>query len=146
MTRIRLLASLVLFASATALAAPATATAGDWQSPIGSVVRIQPCGRAICLVLVKLPAKAPETTDQNNPDSGLRKRALCGLVIGTGFHQDDAGHLSGGYLYDPKSGHTYRGKMAAEGDSLHLRGYVGIAAFGRSETWKRVAAVTPCKG
>ena len=119
-------------------------TAGDWQSPTGSVVRIEPCGNAVCLALVKLPPDAPGTTDQKNPEAGLRRRALCGLTIGTDFHQDDATHLSGGRLYDPESGHTYRGKIAAEGDSLHLRGYIGVPAFGRSETWKRVPAVAAC--
>jgi uncharacterized protein (DUF2147 family) len=138
-------ASLVLLISAIALAAPASNTTGDWQSPIGSVVRIQPCGSGVCLVLVKLPSKSPETTDSKNPSASLRTRALCGLVIGTGFHQTDASHLSGGLLYDPKTGHTYRGKIAAVGDRLDLRGYIGIPAFGRSETWKRVPAVAACK-
>jgi uncharacterized protein (DUF2147 family) len=108
------------------------------------VIRVQPCGAAVCLAVVKLPSNAPSTTDGQNPDANLRKRPLCGLVIGTGFHQDDAEHLSGGHLYDPKSGHTYRGTISSEGDSLHLRGYIGISLFGRSETWKRVPAVTPC--
>jgi uncharacterized protein (DUF2147 family) len=138
-------ATLLLLASTPSIAAPAPATMGDWQTPIGSVVRVQPCGGAVCLVLVTLPPNAPETTDQQNPDAALRKRALCGLVIGTGFHQDDAGRLSGGYLYDPESGHTYRGKIYAEDDSLHLRGYIGISLFGRSETWKRVPAVAACR-
>jgi uncharacterized protein (DUF2147 family) len=138
------LALLALLVSATALAAPATGTAGDWQTPIGSVIRVQPCGAAVCLAVVKLPPNAPSTSDGQNPDASLRTRPLCGLVIGTGFHQDDAEHLSGGHLYDPKSGHTYRGTISAEADSLHLRGYIGISLFGRSETWKRVPPVTPC--
>ena len=138
-------AMLFVLASATALAAPATVTTGDWQSPAGSIVRIQPCGSAVCLALVKLPPDAPGTTDRKNADTGLRGRALCGLTIGTDFHQDDAAHLSGGRLYDPESGHTYRGKIAAEGDSLHLHGYIGISVFGRSETWKRVPAIATCK-
>ncbi len=138
------LAVLVLLASATALAAPATGTAGDWKTPTGSVIRVAPCGASVCLTVVKLPPDAPSTTDGQNPDANLRKRPLCGLVIGTGFHQDDAQHLSGGHLYDPKSGHTYRGTISAESDSLHLRGYIGISLFGRSETWKRVPAVQAC--
>jgi uncharacterized protein (DUF2147 family) len=138
------LASLLLFASASAGAVPAAQTTGDWQTPIGSVIRVQPCGAFVCLAVVKLPPNAPSTTDGQNPDASLRKRPLCGLMIGTGFHQDDAEHLSGGHLYDPKSGHTYRGTISAEGDSLHLRGYIGISLFGRSETWKRVPAITAC--
>jgi uncharacterized protein (DUF2147 family) len=136
-----LLAALLLTATANA---PPAETAGDWQTPIGSVIRIQPCGTSVCAILVKLPSNAPETTDRENPDTALRSRPLCGLSIGTGFHQDDPTHLSGGHLYDPKSGHTYKGAIAAEGDALHLRGYIGISLFGRSETWKRIPTITPC--
>lgn len=135
---------LLVLASATAPAVPTMTTAGDWQTPNGSVVRVQPCGGAVCLVLVKLPPAVPVTTDQKNPDAGQRKRALCGLVIGTGFHQDDADHLSSGSLYDPESGHTYRGKITADHDKLSLRGYIGISLFGRSEIWKRVPAIAAC--
>jgi uncharacterized protein (DUF2147 family) len=53
--------------------------------------------------------------------------------------------LSGGHLYDPKSGHTYRGTIVAEGDALKLHGYIGVSLFGRTETWQRVAAVEACK-
>jgi uncharacterized protein (DUF2147 family) len=131
--------------SPVALAAPAAAvTSGVWQSPEGAILRVGPCGDAVCLTVVRLPPDAPERVDKNNPDAALRGRALCGLSIGTGFHQDDALHLSGGRLYDPKTGHTYRGKIVADGDSLHLRGYLGISALGRTETWKRVAAVDGC--
>ena len=137
------LALLVLLGSATALAAPTTGTAGDWQTPTGSVIRVAPCGASVCLTVVKTPPNVP-TTDLHNPDDNLRTRPICGVVIGPGFHQDDATHLSGGHLYDPITGHTYRGTISAEGDSLHLRGYIGISLFGRSETWKRVPAVTPC--
>jgi uncharacterized protein (DUF2147 family) len=134
-------ASLVLLISAIALAAPASNTTGDWQSPIGSVVRIQPCGSGVCLVLVKLPSKSPETTDSKIPaplSPNARSVWAC-----------DRHRLSSdrrfALLYDPKTGHTYRGKIAAVGDRLDLRGYIGIPAFGRSETWKRVPAVAACK-
>jgi uncharacterized protein (DUF2147 family) len=137
------LASLVLLVSATALAAPATGTAGDWQTPTGSVIRVHPCGSSICLTVVKLPPNVP-TTDVHNPDAALQKRPICGVDIGTGFNQKDATHLSDGHLYDPITGHTYRGTISSEGDDLHLRGYVGISMFGRSETWKRVPPVQAC--
>jgi uncharacterized protein (DUF2147 family) len=137
--------TLFLFIAAAAHAANETlGAAGDWKTSTGSVVRVYPCGQEVCLKIVQLAKSAPETTDQQNPDAALRHRVLCGLTIGTGFHQDDATHLSGGHLYDPKSGHTYRGTISANGDSLNLRGYIGISLFGRSETWQRVAPVVGC--
>ena len=145
----RLFAFLILIASTTALAAPASGVFGDWKTPQGAVVRVAPCGadgRAdVCLTAVKLSPTVTETTDQKNPDASLRNRRLCGLAIGAGFHQADPGHLTGGSIYDPESGHTYHGAVTSEGDKLHLRGYIGISLFGRTETWHRVPAVAACQ-
>jgi uncharacterized protein (DUF2147 family) len=137
----------VLFLLATGLqseVAPASSPSGvlgDWKSPTASVVRVYPCQDAVCLKIVKLSASAASKVDGKNPDKGLRSRPLCGLTIGSGFHQADAAHLDGGHLYDPKSGHTYSGTIAAKGDELDLRGYIGIPLFGRSEVWHRSTAV-----
>jgi uncharacterized protein (DUF2147 family) len=140
----RLLA--LAFLSASTLAAAATpAVLGDWRTPTASIVRVYPCGSDVCLKVVKLPPDAPATTDQQNPDRSLRSRPLCNLTIGTGFHQSDPTHLTDGYLYDPKSGRTYRGTVAAEGETLKLHGYIGISLFGRTETWQRVPIVEPCR-
>jgi uncharacterized protein (DUF2147 family) len=142
----RLLSLTLLFAT-TALAAPTTSVLGDWQTPTNSIVRIAHCGTStdVCLTVVKLSPTAPETTDNQNPDAALRNRRLCGLTVGTGFHPSDPNDLTDGHLYDPKSGHTYRGTITAAGDTLHLHGYIGISLFGRSETWHRVPTITPCK-
>jgi uncharacterized protein (DUF2147 family) len=140
---------LLFFSSLAGMAAaavPAAGVFGDWKTPTGSVVHVVACGQDVCLGIAKLAAGAPETTDKQNPNAGLRGRALCGLTIGTGFHQDDPGHLSGGKLYDPKSGHTYSGTIVVSGDTLKLHGYVGIAMFGRSETWTRTGEVGSCEG
>jgi uncharacterized protein (DUF2147 family) len=139
-----LLACSLLIASAVPLAATTTGVRGDWQTPTDSIVRIAPCGSQVCLTVVHLSPNAPETTDQRNPDAALRHRSLCGLVVGTGFTQTDPNHLTEGHLYDPKTGHTYSGLITANGDTLNLHGYLGISLFGRSETWHRVAPVTPC--
>jgi uncharacterized protein (DUF2147 family) len=124
---------------------------GDWQDPTGSVVHIGRCGPEVCLWLVALSPSAPATTDVHNPDPALRSRALCGLKIGAGFTLRDSDHASGGSLYDPKTGKTYHGAMAAEGTAagakLDLRGYVGIPLFGESQTWTRpTAPARPCPG
>lgn len=144
-------AAAVIFALlAPALLAAQTAQTGSvlgqWSEPTGSVIRIDRCGAQICLWIVALGPTAPATVDIHNPNPGLRGRALCGLEIGSGFTLRDAGHASGGSLYDPKSGKTYHGMMSAEGGSLELRGYIGIPLFGRSETWTRPAKpVAPCQ-
>ena len=118
---------------------------GDWKSATGSVVRVYSCGAESCVKIVKLEPSAPATTDTKNPDDALRGRPLCGLVIGTKFRATDADHLVDGYVYDPKSGHTYRGTMTSEGDTLKMHGYIGISLFGRTGVWSRVGAVEACR-
>jgi uncharacterized protein (DUF2147 family) len=87
-----------------------------------------------------LSPTAPTKTDINNPDATLRGKSLCNLEIGSRFHPSDATHASGGTIYDPRSGNTYRGQMVVDGDLLRLRGYVGFSLFGRTEIWHRVHA------
>jgi uncharacterized protein (DUF2147 family) len=110
---------------------------GDWTEPSGSVIRIMLCGQDLCARLIKISAQAPARFDEKNPQQTLRNRPLCGLEIGRGFHLSDPNHAEGGSLYDPKSGKTYRGSMASDGDRLVLRGYIGLKIFGRSEVWTR---------
>ncbi len=116
---------------------------GDWKTPGGSVVRLAPCANALCLRVVTLSPTAPGTIDANNPDPSLRARPLCNLEIGTGFTAD-GDHATGGHIYDPMSGKTYKANMKLDGDILNLRGYIGIAAFGRTESWQRTTDAKPC--
>lgn len=139
---------LILAAALTAAAATAHAQApavrGYWQTPSGDIIRIDPCGRELCLEIAALSRGKHPLTDTRNPDPKLRSRALCGLRIGEGFVQVDPQHARDGHLYDPKSGRTYNGRMTVAGNLLQLRGYVGLSMFGRSETWARASRPAPC--
>ncbi|MDH3984403.1 MAG: DUF2147 domain-containing protein, partial [Gammaproteobacteria bacterium] len=54
------------------------------------------------------------------------------------FRYDGNGEWSGGSIYDPNSGKTYRCKLRlVDPDTLKVRGFIGIALIGRTETWKR---------
>ena len=133
------------FLSFTAGWAAPPGLAGDWMTPHGSVVRVQRCGGAICLTLVKVASDVKVTTDKLNPDAALRTRPLCGLRIGDGFQPQGDSAASGGKLYDPQAGKTYSGKIAIDGETLRLRGYIGVSLFGRSEVWNRVPMVEACR-
>lgn len=110
---------------------------GDWMAPDKSIVRIYPCESSICLKIVYVDPAIGHTTDGLNPDAAKRGQPLCGLVIGTGFHQKNSSHAEGGKLYDPESGNIYSGTIALDGAMLRLHGYIGIAVFGRTEDWRR---------
>ncbi len=47
----------------------------------------------------------------------------------------------GGEILDPETGWTYRCRftISAEGEKLFVRGYLGLAVLGRTQTWTRAA-------
>jgi len=76
--------------------------------------------------------------DDRNPDPNLRSRRLEGLTIMTGLEYDGDGQWSGGTVYDPNSGKTYKCTVKQlDANTLKIRGFIGISLFGRSETWTR---------
>ncbi len=118
---------------------------GDWKTKGGAVVRAYECGDAVCIKVVRLSPNPPGTVDGRNPNQSLRTRPICGMDIGTGFKPGDPMHWNGGRVYDPLAGKTYKSNMTLEGDTLKLRGYVGVSALGRTETWARVDTIEACK-
>lgn len=139
--------TLALFALfATSALAASRGIIGEWTTPNGSIVEVYRCGDNVCMKLVAVSSKIPEHVDEENPNPTLRTRQLCGLEIGSNFHLTSPDHAEGGRLYDPNSGNTYSGWMNSDGNTLTLRGYVGISLFGRTETWTRAqTSIAPCQ-
>jgi uncharacterized protein (DUF2147 family) len=75
--------------------------------------------------------------DAKNTDVKLRSRNLKDLVMLTDFVFED-GEWTDGKIYDPKSGKTYSSTIKLQGNTLSLRGYVGISLLGRTSVWTRV--------
>ncbi len=118
---------------------PAEGVLGYWSTDAGSVLQIDHCGESVCITIRTISKKAPGVIDARNPDAALRSRPVCRLQIGAGFQLVDPNHAEGGRIYDPESGKTYKSVMTSEGNDLHLRGYVGFKALGRSQTWHRTS-------
>jgi uncharacterized protein (DUF2147 family) len=138
------LLAIVLFL--TGGANPPDGLIGNWVTPNNSIIRIEHCGNFLCATVGKVSSAFPHKDDVNNPDPKLRQHPLCGLRIGNHFQSVDSTHAKNGTLYDPESGKTYSGTMVANGDSLSLRGYIGLSLFGRTEVWHRISqSVGPCK-
>jgi uncharacterized protein (DUF2147 family) len=80
----------------------------------------------------------PNRVDDKNPDEKLRSRKLIGAVILSNFVFDGKGTWEDGKIYDPNNGKTYSCLMKFKNDNtLEIRGYVGIAMFGRTAYWTR---------
>ncbi|MEM9554617.1 MAG: DUF2147 domain-containing protein [Acidobacteriota bacterium] len=106
-------------------------------------VRIAPCGENLCGRLVWLEDPLNEhgkpEVDDDNPDPSLRDRPLLGLQILESFPPapNGDGVWSGGTIYDPESGKTYKARMSLDGETLNLRGYIGVPLLGRTSAWTR---------
>lgn len=73
----------------------------------------------------------------NCPDSD-KDKPLEGLIVIKGLKKD-GNEYSDGKILDPSSGKLYKCTVSLDGkDKLKVRGYVGISAFGRTQTWNRV--------
>lgn len=77
--------------------------------------------------------------DINNPDPTMRSQPIIGLRLLYGFREDGANRWTGGRIYDPSNGKSYRCKMELEraGDVLRIRGYVLTPLLGRTTRWSR---------
>ena len=130
--RIALAATFLLAAAPVMASTPIT---GKWTTAgKDSVVEIAPCGAKLCGKVSKLlrPVQGGPPTDRNNPNVAYQSRPLVGLPILIDF--TDNGSAWGGTIYDPRSGKSYRSKVARNPDgTLKVQGC--IAFFCQTQTW-----------
>ena len=131
----------------TSLAYAAESPEGRWQTiddetgKPKSIVEIQTAANGT------LSGKVAEVlrSDQGpNPlctkcDGERKNQPITGMTILWDLEPDGEGVWSGGSILDPAKGKNYRAKakLLDGGDKLEVRGYIGIEALGRSQTWVR---------
>ncbi|MFT5915945.1 MAG: hypothetical protein ACI81T_002448 [Bacteroidia bacterium] len=83
--------------------------------------------------------------DVNNSDDELKKKTVKGLVIikKLEFEEIDGKTItwSGGTIYDPNNGSEYSFEAEINkknADTMSGRGFIGVALFGRTDTWTRL--------
>ena len=108
---------------------PRTATAspvdGSWAIR-DLVLEVFNCQEAVC-------GRVAWTRDPR------RRQQECGRTIVWGLSQAGPESWSGGSIYDPNDGNTYRLSATLEPDgTLHARIYDGIPLFGKTEVLRRV--------
>ena len=85
----------------------------------------------------RLLLKPADTVCENCPGDKKDKR-LVGMEILWDF-EPYKDYWSYGQILDPVTGKVYKCSMWLEGNNeLKLRGYIGISAIGRTQTWSRV--------
>jgi uncharacterized protein (DUF2147 family) len=125
---------------------PGASPIGLWYAEGGAAqVDVSDCGGRLCgrVTWLRSPFDEDgcEMRDRYNPDPALRGRPVVGLPILSALERSGEQAWTGGAIYDPASGKTYRCSLSLDGENrLHLRGYIGIPLLGRTTTWIRVGA------
>ena len=67
-----------------------------------------------------------------------KDQPVLGMTILSGARRDGADYR-GGEILDPENGNVYRCilRVTGAGDRLEVRGFIGIALFGRTQIWVR---------
>lgn len=146
---LKVLAGLALALAAAALAPAAQAAstapdlAGRWWTPGGDTVEFGACAdpvadASVCGRIVTIPNPAGrDRRDIHNPATASRSRRILGLEIVRGLRESAPGVWTGGALYNPDDGRTYRGAIHMQGrDSLELQG-CALVVVCQAQTWRR---------
>ena len=137
----RILGLCVTVAIAVLPAMPAAAAdpIGDWLVGNGAaVVRIEPCGEALCGAIAW--TKRQNGVDAKNPDPAKRNRPLLGMPILIDMKLAADGNRWEGTVYNSEDGQTYSSHIELKSpEILRIEGCVlGFLCGG--ENWVRTSA------
>ncbi|WP_372006109.1 DUF2147 domain-containing protein [Tistrella mobilis] len=87
--------------------------------------------------LFREPGEDPDPVCRECTDTRAGQK-ITGMEILTGLVRDGLAY-DGGEILDPKTGEIYDAKMtlSPDGNTLEVRGFIGLSLFGRSQTWIR---------
>jgi Uncharacterized protein conserved in bacteria (DUF2147) len=152
-TRLSLAVALLPLAAAfwvpsPALSADPTSPAGLWQTvdddtkqPTGWFLISNHDGVYVGIIarMFLKPGESPNVVcDQCKDDR--HDHPWLGLEIIRGMVQEDADKFGGGTILDPRDGKVYHAtmKLTPDGQTLAVRGYVGVELFGQNQYWTRL--------
>ncbi|MBA2655649.1 MAG: DUF2147 domain-containing protein [Tatlockia sp.] len=136
---ISLVFALLFTSSIFAAATPA----GNWTTIDDStglkraVVRLSVSNGSLNGSLVKVYPQPGDSGVCSKCPGNLRDKPVQGLQFIWGLKDMGNGVWEGGQILDPRNGKIYKAKMTLDGDKLYVRGYIGITAIGRTQTWVR---------
>ena len=129
------------FGLTTVSAAPAASPIGLWRGADAVFEMFESEGRLsgkIVSLSEPTTAEGKQKTDIYNPDPTKRNYPIVGLIFISGLKKKSDSQWENGTVYDPKNGKTYSCFMELqESDKISVRGFIGVAAFGRTYIWTR---------
>jgi uncharacterized protein (DUF2147 family) len=141
--RIRLLFLAPALATCAGPAFAADPVMGSWLNADGKgKVLIAPCSASSAetcgtITWLKEPTEDGRPVhDLHNPDPALRARPVIGVTVIRGMQPAGPGRWTGGRLYDPETGKSYKGRLTALGGGrLKVEGCVLLLC--QAQTWTR---------
>jgi uncharacterized protein (DUF2147 family) len=118
-------------------------TISDTDGQPRALVRLEPTanGGVRGVVLGSLRAEEDPNRVCDKCPGPRKGRKIAGMEILWGLSPVEGQPLlwRGGTVIDPDTGGVYSARLtlSPDGKSLTLRGYLGVAALGRSQTWRR---------
>jgi len=134
------------FAVATGAGAAEPSAAGLWQKtedgkPVVWVLVVDRNG-VFEGAFAKMFPKAGEKEDMfcSKCEDDRKDKPLLGLSFIRDMKRKGGLEYEDGNILDPRDGQIYRAnmKVSPDGQTLFLRGYIGISLFGKTEEWSRV--------
>ncbi|OEY95463.1 signal peptidase [Acinetobacter proteolyticus] len=99
------------------------------------------------IVYIYPNAQGVVVTHCTNCPAPYTGKPRMGLDVLTGLIEDPhkPNNFINGRIVESKTGKVYKGKarLTADGKRLHMRGYVGISALGRTVVWIRTDSANP---
>ena len=146
MRNFKILAALLLSASSSAVFAEDIS--GSWKNiddKTGSSKAIleirQETNGTYTAKIVKVTPRPGYTAKEScvNCPAPYTDKPILGMDVLKGLKPTAGSNFTQGKIIDPLSGHIYsmKAKLSPNGKRLTLRGYVGVSALGRSQTWIR---------
>jgi len=140
MRSIWICATLCLLLANTSIAQSAVGiwkTIDDEDGTVKSHVQIQEVDGRLVGTVHKLIN--PERTTCTECKGDKKDKPIEGMEIMWGLKADNDKKWDSGKIMDPKNGKTYKCKIElVSANELNVRGFVGFALLGRTQTWYRV--------
>ena len=149
LTKKNLAVAWLLAGAAFAAAGQATSPAGVWRTIDDSTKKDKSLVRIVEINGV-YTGKVEKFLDPESPKDAVCKdcsderkdKPILGMTIIRNMKQsgDDKAVFEGGDILDPNNGKVYqsRMKLVDNGAKLEVRGFIGVALLGRTQTWIRV--------